>query len=495
MIRRLVHSLYWKLSALFLVLLLFVGAAYMYLTLFSSEMYFAEASQRLNAELARHIVVGVQPFFVNHQPNQTILGELFHNVMVVNPAVEVYLLDPNGSILAYDAPKEKVTLTSVDLAPIREFLNSDGKRLILGDNPRDAHKPRVFSVAPVETDGKTDGYVYVILRGEEFDSIAERILSSHILSLGVRGLLVSVCAAAAIGLVAIATVTKKLRRLTQTALAFRGGDYARRVPVTSNDELDELGRAFNTMADTLAEHVEDLQRTDALRRELMANISHDLRTPLASIQGYLETVLMKDASLTAEERRGYLDVILSNTERLSKLVHELFELSKLEARQTQPHLEPFSIAELASDLLQKFAPIAGKKEVTLAADFADNLPPVVADIGLIDRVLHNLLDNAITHTKPGGEVHIILRQLGNTVRICFEDTGVGIPESDLPFVFERYYQVRSGRSSGGAGLGLTIVKKILEAHGEQISVTSRVGEGTRFEFTLPVVSHHKVIAA
>ena len=489
------RSIYWKLSAVFLILLVFVGAAYTYLTLFSSEMYFAETNQRLNAALAQHIVEDVKPFFTDGKPNQPVLSELFHDVMVVNPAVEVYLLDAHGSIVAFDAPREKVKLTSVSLEPVQEFIGSGGKKLVLGDNPRDARKPRVFSAAPIVEEGKLLGYVYVILRGEEFDSIAERILSSHILTLGLRGLVLSILAAAAIGLIALAMVTRKLRRLTRTALAFRDGDYSQRVRITSRDELDELGEAFNAMADSLARHVEDLQRMDTLRRELIANVSHDLRTPLASMQGYLETVLIKDKSLTLEERRNYLGVIFSNTERLSKLVQELFELSKLEAKQTRPHAEPFSLAELGNDLVQKFVPIAGKKGVKLTAHFQENLPFVSADIGLIERVMQNLIDNAIAYTNHGGEVKLILDRDGEKLRVILEDTGVGIPEGDLPFVFDRFYQSRTRGKTGGAGLGLAIVKKILEAHGETISVESRVNQGTRFTFELPCVVLRKSAAA
>ncbi len=494
MFRGFFRSLYWKLSAVFLVLLLFVGGAYTYLTLFSSEMYFAETSQRINASLARHIVDDIRPF-VDGKPNLDGMAKLFHDVMVVNPSVEVYLLDAEGTILTFDAPKEKVTATSVSLQPINEFLASDGKKLVLGDNPRDIHTPKVFSAAPVLLNGMTDGYVYVILRGEEFDSVADRIRQSHILTLAVRGVLVSFFAAGVIGLVAIGFVTKKLRRLTRTALALKEGDYSQRMTITSNDELDDLGRAFNSMAETLATQVGELQRTDTLRRELIANVSHDLRTPLASMQGYLETVLMKDTNLTAEERRNSLEVVFSSTKRLSRLVQDLFELSKLEARQTQLHAEPFSLSELANDLIQKFAPIVEKKQVKLMSSFQENLPMVEADIGLIERVLQNLLDNAVVHTHTGGEVRIVLERQGDRVRVYIEDTGVGIPASDLPFVFERFYQSRTNGKTGGAGLGLAIVKKILDVHGESITVESQVGKGTRFKFELPMSSRQRNVAA
>lgn len=478
------RSLYWKLSAVFLLLLTLVGNAYIYLTLFSSEMYFAETSQRLNASLAEHIVNEIQPF-VDGKPNIPAMDGIFHNVMVVNPSVEVYLLDEQGKILTFDAPKEKVKLSQVSLTPINEFIETGGKKFILGDNPRDIHTPKVFSAAAVKMDGMVYGYIYVILRGEEYDSAAQRIVDSHILMLGVRGLLLSLIGAGSIGLVALAFVTRKLRRMTKMVTEFKDGNYSRRVAVSSNDELDQLGGAFNEMADRIESNLEELTRADALRRELIANVSHDLRTPLASIQGYVETVLMKNSTLDQDERQQYLRTILGGTERLSKLVQELFELSKLEAKQTRPKVEPFSLPELVNDLTQKFKSLAERQGVILATQSQESLPLVKADIGLIERVLQNLLENAIRYTPSGGKVNVVLQQLNGRVQTRVEDTGVGISAADLPHIFNRFYQVRAKTASSGAGLGLAIVSKILEAHGEGIEVESTENKGTTFTFELP----------
>lgn len=482
------RSLYWKLSAVFLIILSLIGAAYILLSLSSSGQYFAETTQRLNADLAQHIVDDIQ-LFADGKPNLEALNSLFHNVMVVNPSAEVYLLDPEGKILTFDAPKEKVKLSKVSLEPIKEFISSHGKRFVLGDNPRDINTPKVFSAAPATMNGMIYGYVYVILGGEQYDSIADRIRQSHILTLGLRGLLVSLVAAGIIGLVALAFVTKKLRRMTQTVMAIKDGDYSQRVHISSNDELDQLGSAFNDMAAKIQRNVEELSKADALRRELIANVSHDLRTPLASIKGYIETVMMKNTSLSVEERAEYLKTIFSSAERLSRLVEELFELSKLEAKQSQPSTEPFSMPELVNDLTMKFLPQAQKKGVAVTAEVPRALPLVRGDIGMIERAMQNLIENAITHTPRGGEVKVVLEPRNAHVRVKIEDTGVGIPAKDVPFIFNRFYQARSReRSTGGAGLGLAITKKILEAHGEDIRVQSEVDKGTTFEFELPIVS-------
>lgn len=487
MLRGFFQSLYWKLSSVFLIVLTLVGAAYIFLTFSSTGEYFAETNQRLNAELAKHIVENIE-LFPNGKPNLEAMNTLFRSVMVVNPSVEVYLLNADGLILMFDAPKEKIQLTAVSLEPINDFLASEGKKYVLGDNPRDIHKPKVFSAAPATMNGMIYGYIYVILGGEQYDSIAERIQQSYILTLGLRGLLVSLVAAGVIGLVALAFVTKKLRRMTSTVVAIKDGDYSQRVNITSSDELDQLGSAFNEMAATIQKNVDELSKADALRRELIANVSHDLRTPLASVQGYVETVMMKDETLTAEERHQYLKTIFGSTERLSRLVQELFELSKLEAKQSLPRPEPFSMPELVNDVTMKFVPQAETEGITISAEVPKNLPLVKGDIGMIERAMQNLIENAIAYTPRGGQVKVVLQQQSGKVQTRVEDTGVGIPEKDIPFIFNRFYQARlREKTSGGAGLGLAITKKILEAHGEDITVESRVDVGTRFMFELPAL--------
>jgi len=488
MVKQLSTSLYWKLSSIFLVLLSLVGAVYIGLTLYQSEMYFAETNQKLNATLAEHIASEVQPF-VDGKPNLDAMDDIFHDVMVVNPSVEVYLLDSLGTILSFSAPPEKIKRSHVSLGPIREFLSSEGKRFVLGDNPRDLSKPKVFSAAEVTMNRMVYGYIYVILAGEEYDSVADRIVNSHILTLGLRALLLSLAGAGLIGLVALALVTRKLRRMTRIVSLFKEGEYGRRVEIRSSDELDRLGAAFNEMADRIERNVDELRRNDQLRRELIANVSHDLRTPLASMQGYIETILMKDDFLSDQERKEYLRRILGSTERLSKLIQELFELSKLEAKETKLHREPFALPELMNDLALKFAPQAERRGVSLSTVIPKSIPLVVGDLGLIERVLQNLVDNAIKNTPSGGAVTVEVDKVGEErVRTAVVDTGVGIPKDQIPFIFDRFFQTRNTASSSGAGLGLAIVKKILEAHGESITVISHLNKGTRFEFNLPAAA-------
>ncbi len=484
---RFLSSLYWRISATFLLLLLILSTVYLYVATFTAEMYFQEASQRLNATVAAHIAGEISPF-IDGQVNTEALERVFHNVMVINPSIEVYLLDTTGLILSYYAPNKTMRQKRVSTEPIRKFIRDGGKTFVMGMDPKKEEGEKVFSAAAVERDGQLEGYIYVILEGEDFESTTSFLLGSYILRLGARAILISLAAAIIIGLIAIRSITRNVRKIRDTMQEFKSGNVDARISLPGKGELTDLAESFNHMADTITQNMEEIKTLDTLRRELVANVSHDLRTPLAIIQGYVETILMKEEGLDPQDRLRYLSTVLSSTERLRKLVEELFELSKLEAKQTRPKPELFSIAELVQDVAQKFDVLARKKNVQLQTVLPRDLPPVHADIALIERVLQNLVENALKFTPESGAVTIELSPAPAGVNVQVTDTGQGISPEDIPHVFERYKQGGKDLTSfeQGTGLGLAIVKKILEAHGVTISVRSDVREGTAFSFRLPL---------
>ncbi|MCB2203698.1 HAMP domain-containing histidine kinase [bacterium] len=487
--RSIFSSLYWRISAIFLVLLLVLSAIYIYVAAFTAEMYFQEASQRLNSTVAAQIASDITPF-VDGKVNTESLEQVFHNVMVINPSIEVYLLDTTGRILSYYAPNKTMQHDRISMDPIQEFIRTEGKSFVMGMDPKKEEGEKVFSAAAIEKDGKLQGYIYVILEGEEYESSTSFLLGSYILRIGTRTVFITLAAAILIGLLAIRSITKNVRTIRNTMQEFKSGNVDARIHMPGKGELTDLAESFNHMADTITQNMEEIKTLDTLRRELVANVSHDLRTPLAIIQGYVETVLMKDDSLDPGDKMRYLSTVLSSTERLRKLVEELFELSKLEAKQTKPKLELFSIAELVQDVAQKFDVLARQKNITVRTVLPHDLPPVNADIALIERVLQNLVDNALKFTPESGTITIALSKSDVGVNVEIIDSGEGISPEDLPHVFERYTQGGKDLASleEGTGLGLAIVKKILEAHGVTISVKSAIREGTAFSFQLPVTT-------
>lgn len=485
------NRLYWKIGITFLIILLLLSTIYIYISVFTAEMYFQEASQRLNAEIAPHIADENQ-CFIDGKPNEEILKAVFQDVMIINPAIEVYLLDIEGRIISFYPYDNSLELEYVDLELVNQFIKTEGKEFVIGIDPKNPNAEKVFSAAPAYEDGKLMGYVYVILASEEFESTMQFLFDSYILRIGLRSMSITLAAAVIITLIALGFIMANIKRITTVVREFKNGNLSARIKQKRKDELGEIASAFNEMADTIVRNMEEMKTMDNLRRDLVANVSHDLRTPLATIQGYLETILIKSDSLSESEKKNYIQTIYSSSERLNKLVEELFELSKLEAKETKPKPEPFSIAELAQDIHQKNLILAEAKEIELTSKFPFNLPMVYADIGMMEKVLQNLIENAIKFTPKGGTIILRLNLVGESIQLSLKDNGFGISPEDLPYVFDRYGKgKRNGlndnqKDFSGLGLGLSIVKKILDVHNISLNVESSEGTGTTFSFNIPV---------
>lgn len=503
-------SLYGRISAIFLLLLLTLGLIQLVLGVQSARNFSLESDQSLNRDLASQLARTFQPALENGLDEAAMAGHI-HDLMVFNPRVEAYLLDAGGRILAHAPGDKPLARRSVDMAPVRSFVSSGGRvpLPLYGDDPRSTEKRKPFSAAQVRI-GPQTGYLYLILGGEQYDSIAAMVEESYIIRNSLVLLAGSMFLIGVVGLIVFFQLTKRVRAMVSAVRGFEAGDYARRVAVTQSDEIGQLGRAFNEMAEKVEATLEALRQSDTLRRELVANVSHDLRSPLTSLQGYLETLLMKEETFTPGERRRFLKVIHGNALRLNRLVDELFELTRLEAHQVQPRLEPFALAELVQDVVVKFQPRAQQRQVRLTAHHPAKLSFVEGDIGMIERVLDNLIDNGLRFTAPGGQVEVRLEEGPETVAVRVVDTGEGIPPEDVPYVFDRFYRADKSRSrhpegaggedasavsvesvgsagSVGSGIGLAIAKRIMEAHGSEIEIESTSSAGTVFVFRVPAL--------
>jgi len=276
---------------------------------------------------------------------------------------------------------------------------------------------------------------------------------------------------------------------TQAAISLENA----RLFARQKEEIAEREQAQAQLVTALAEVERMSAQLEAensyLRRDLIANVSHDLRTPLVSIRGYLEVLAAEGDSLEPLKRQSYLETAVRQTEHLGALIDDLFELAKLDFKGISLQRESFQLAELASDVLQKFQLLADGKQIALRLAAGAKLPPVHADLSLIERVLDNLVGNALKFSSNGGCVSISLSADARAVRVCVDDDGAGIPQADLPFIFDRFYRAPSARdrSVGGAGLGLAITKRILDLHGGSIVAQSRE-KGATFRFDLPLPS-------
>ncbi len=485
------NTLFAKLSVALLIVIGLMGSAFLVVDRISTRLYYEELTQRLNAPIAMY-VTGERTLIVSGNPDLDSLGELARHAMIINPSAEIYLLDVGGNILGHGLPPESVIRNRVDLDPIRELIAGEPRMPLRGDDPRSDVSRKVFSAAEVRTDGELQGYLYVILGGQKYEALANDLNGSYINQVSIVAILAIVATTAAIGLLVFGLLTRRLKKLSAEMhrVSESGFDLEPELdtPVSRGDEIDQLGRSFVDMSARIQEQLLQLKEDDRLRRELVSNISHDLRTPLSAMQGFLETLIIKGAELPKSDWDRYLKTARRHTLRLNELIGDLFELSKLDSTTVAPNLEAFSVAELLQDVSQEFQLEAESKEIKLAIDLDTDNAFTIGDIGLIQRVLENLVRNAIRFTPQGGEITLSISRKPKSVAVAVSDTGCGIPDQDIPRIFDRFYRSEQGEEarSGSSGLGLAIVKRILDLHDSRITVVSKVDTGTRFEFELPL---------
>ncbi len=486
-----------KLTLTLLAVLLSVGIAYLSISRLIMDRHQHQVHQQLHSNLASNLVAE-NVLISADGVNDEALEHVFHTLMVVNPNIEVYLLDLSGNILAYSAPYRRVKRESVAMEPVMQFLKGDAGFPLWGDNPRSNDGRKVFSAAPAQTQGITYGYLYVVLGSDQFDDVAAKVSESTLWYISVASLAFLIGFGGLTGTIVFRTLTRRLRRLDTKVSQFDASVKDRQIPEVlsvpdrapdAGDEIDRLEARVSQMTHTIAEQMTTIQRTDEMRRQLVANVSHDLRTPLAALDGYLQTLRLKRETLSAEQTQEYVDIASKSCDRLTRLVDELFELSCLEATSRKPQPELFCLAELASDVLQNFQLRAQQKDVSLTMDCDPLASHAFAEIGLIERVLENLIVNALAHTPAGGSIRVSMAPGDHSdVRVTVHDSGTGIAQRDLPYLFDRFYRPDDAANThkSGAGLGLAIVKRILDLHQSRIEAKSRAGQGSSFIFSLPL---------
>lgn len=272
-------------------------------------------------------------------------------------------------------------------------------------------------------------------------------------------------------------LSNPLKQIRHAASRISNGEFGKRVDIKSKDEVGELAKAFNQMAAAL-------QNIEEMRRGFIANVSHELRTPMTSIRGFIEGIL--DGTIPEEKQSHYLTIVRDETNRLSRLVNDLLDLARMEAGETKLNPVVFDINELLRRCVIKLEALLLEKDLVVDADFEEEYMPVKADMDAIERVVYNLMHNAIKFTPPGGKIGLITRKNKDLTEVTVKDTGIGIEPDELDLIWERFYKSDKsrGRDKTGTGLGLAIARNIINEHGQTIRAESKPGEGTAFIFTL-----------
>lgn len=311
------------------------------------------------------------------------------------------------------------------------------------------------------------------------------MISTNLHQIRIAGMVMNQLLPAILGLVLLVSLaasvwfgdwfTQPISELSGAARRIANGDYTARVARTGQDEMGQLAADFNHMAS-------EVERTSQLQQELLANVSHDLRTPLTLIKGYAETIRDLTGD-NAERRNSQLGIIIDETNRLSGLVNSVMELSRVRSGSQRPQLVDFDMAQLCSEVAERYDAVCAQNGWTLAVQ-ADDPCPVSADPAMMERVLHNLLGNASHHLGADGWFAVRCLPTPGGCRVEVQDHGPGIAKEDLPRIFDRYYRSRSDSGKVGTGLGLSITKAILQSHGADFGVDSELGKGSTFWFTL-----------
>ncbi|HPF35424.1 MAG TPA: HAMP domain-containing sensor histidine kinase [Candidatus Krumholzibacteria bacterium] len=350
----------------------------------------------------------------------------------------------------------------------------------------DAYVNRITAVRPLRTgaDAPSEGWLVATFRPLEVDlEMLESENRTRLLAGGAAVLLTSF----AVGVLLLAFVSRRLRRLGRDMAGFREGDFSRRSDLGGQDEIARLGQGFNKLADRLSATIGELKAAEDYRTRLVANVSHDLRTPLATLRSYVESFLLRWEDLPTADRERQLQTITSNLDNLDGLVERLFELSQLDSGRAETRPEPFGLEELADDVIRRLEVKAQAAGVALELKVEGGATGVMADPVRVAQVLQNLVDNAVKFNRPGGRVTVTLGPAGARVPVSVQDDGAGIAAEDLPHVFERFYTADKSRTGKdrGSGLGLAIAHRIIQAHGGELTVESRSGQGACFRFDLP----------
>lgn len=500
------NTLLFRISATFLLLMgISLGGYYLWIesTVFNpyqsqaEEHWFKELSETELDSLAQEIAGVGQDSLAN--------GLLEAYGRTVAPyGVEVVAFDAAGEYLWSTAPDSLAqALAQVD-AHLLAAMSDDQWDFATYPDSSDAYAyiNRIFDVNPIgaEATDAPQGYLAASFLPQ---SIASGDLNSDARLMDaqeniVRVLMGLLIYSAITALLIMAWTGRRVQRLSAGVDAFAAGDLSHRVRTRSTDEIGTLGRNFNAMAERIETMVEKLRQKEQFQRQLIANVSHDLRTPMASMRGYVETLQMGDRQVSPQDRERYLQIIAGNLEHLDRLVAHMLVLSRFDSGQATFQCEDFPVVELADSILQRFEGLAADQDISLDLEVADGVGLVHADPLQIGQVLQNLVENAIKFNRPGGSVTIAINPDGKRVAVTVQDTGRGIPPTDLPRIFDRFFTGDESRTrqprpqaAGGdghlgqsSGLGLAIASKIVAGHNSMLRVESQPDKGTLFRFHL-----------
>jgi signal transduction histidine kinase len=453
------------------------------------ERHHLESSQVENLELAQDLLREQSEHTRLRFDDPVALGAELRRLAALNPGVDLYWLDAAGRVLVSSVPDESLRQRSVSLAPVQALLSNGATPPVRGDDPRGGKRARVFSVAAFGANASPAAYFYVVLRETHAD-LFDRVVGTRLFRESIGFIAVGVILALVTALVIIFGVLRPFREISRGMSALRRGGF-QEWPVAAGannaggSDLDQLAVDFNDMAGRIAQLVHQLKEEDRTMREMLASVSHDLRTPLTIVQGQLETLLLKGDRIAGRDQRQLLETALRAAKSLGTLVQSVFELSTLESPHFRLQVERFSLAEAIHDAASKFAVKARARGITIVTEGADRYAMVDGDLALIERVLDNLLDNALRHARGADRITLSLADEAAGVRVTVRDNGEAVLRERLHDLAQGYPEPVGKRADPERrGFGLSIVRRILQLHDSRLEAAQTAGEGAAFSFLL-----------
>ena len=484
------------------VLLLVVGfglvmAALLAIIMHASvRQYYSDWMYAKNAGFAQRILEAHPDLWRDYASDPTGFGATLRQYTLYSPHTGLYLLDLDGRVLASAGEQQPFWgKYRVDLAPIAETMEQDPALPIVADDPDAEGRRSLVAAHQVVHDGRPRGWLYVVARQADLGTAMPALLRSYAIRAASTAGLMTIAIGVLLTIAMISLLTRPLTALTRATERIRNSGFSDESCVgffpdaDRDDEIGRLSRTFRDAFDRLRQETERVRTIDSHRREMVASVSHDLRTPLTALIGQIETIRMKGENLPADAQAHLLERALHNAQHLQRLIDALAELARLDSPEFRAQPEPIAIGELADDVAQRYVASAQQAGIALAIEYPDGLPLTRADAALIERALSNLLDNALRVTPGGGKVTVRALRNAGGMRLEVADTGPGVAAEDQSRVFERFYQTSRHREHrGSSGLGLAIVKRVAELHGGSVGLRSEPGHGSTFFIELPLAA-------
>ncbi len=473
------------------------------LTLGAVRNLYHDLIYRQSTAFAERVVSMHPEMLKEFEADRFAFTEQLRGYVLFAPHTGLYLVGGDGQILATSG-EGRIHWSSyrVNLKEIREGLASDPDRPIVVEDPDHAGEGRIVAARPLDPNDidRKGAWLLVVARSADLITQTSEVVKSYALRTGAKAALLTLAIGVALTTAMMAVLTRPLGQLTRRVEKVRQAGFTQRFddePFPFGDRNDEIGRLSNAFRDAferLKEETDRVATTDNRRRDMVASVSHDLRTPLTALLGQLEIVRMKRDTMPRADQDRLLEGAFQNAQHLKRLTDSLAELGRLENPEVRIELEPIALHELCEDVALRFQTQAERFGLALAVSYPDRLPLAEVDAGLVDRALSNLLDNAIRVTPAGGKVNvdIALASLRGrpAIRVAVEDSGPGVAEEDQARVFERFYQSSEHRGNrGSSGLGLAIVNRVAELHDGVAGLDSPPGHGATFYLLLPVNPH------